>query len=151
MKKQKLQLMQMDKKIRGFAGVDATIPEQGWLKSIRISLNMTLKQMGKRMGITPQSVREMEGREKNGNISLQTLRQAGQSMGLRLVYGFMPEAGSLENIIKNQARKKAKEIVIRTSRSMDLEDQKVSERQLEAAIEEKAYEIIQEMPRYLWD
>ena len=54
-------------------------------------------------------------------------------------------------MIEQRAREIAKEIVLRTSVNMSLEDQKNSEIWLINAIKEKALEIQQEMPKYLWD
>jgi predicted DNA-binding mobile mystery protein A len=112
---------------------------------------MSLRQLGGKLKITPQSVKEIEVREENGNISLNVLRQVGSCLGMKLVYVFVPNSGSLQQMIDNRALEIAKEIVRRTSGSMILEDQKNSEERLEKAILEKAAEIKQEMPRYLWD
>ena len=54
-------------------------------------------------------------------------------------------------MIEDRAKILAKEIVDRTSVSMELEDQKTSDNRLEKAIEEKAQELKTKMPRYLWD
>ena len=67
MKKQKLILEQIDRKIRQLKKVeDITIPSTGWVYAIRQALAMSLRQLGNKMGITPQSVKEIEEREKNG-------------------------------------------------------------------------------------
>ena len=103
------------------------------------------------MSITPQSVWEIEDREKNGSVTLNVLRQVGQALNMKLVYGFIPEQVSLKIMIEDRAKILAKEIVDRTSVSMELEDQKTSDNRLEKAIEEKAQELKTKMPRYLWD
>jgi len=152
MKERKLILAQLELKLDKYKSLDATpAPSHGWIYSIRQALNMSLRQLGNRMGITAQSVHEIEERERSGTISLKGLRQAGAALDLKLVYGFIPEKKSLEEMIENRAFQLAKEIVMRTSVSMDLEDQKNSELRLIQAIEEKAAEIKSAMPRYLWD
>lgn len=98
-----------------------------------------------------QSVRDIEEREKDGSVSLKALRQFGKVMGLKFIYGFIPEKGKLEDMIEKRANELAKEIVIRTSASMKLEDQENSRGRKKKAINEKADDIIREMPRYLWD
>ena len=70
---------------------------------------------------------------------------------MKLVYGFIPKAGSLEKMIENRAKEIAEEIVRRTSASMVLEDQGNTETRLRKAIQEKTAELKHEMPRYLWD
>jgi len=152
MKKQKLILEQIDRKIRQLKKVeDITIPSTGWVYAIRQALAMSLRQLGNKMGITPQSVKEIEEREKNGTISLNVLRQFGKCLDLKLVYGFIPKQESLNDMIKKKAIQLAKEIVSRTSMSMKLEDQENNPKRIQKAIIEKANEIKLEMPKYLWD
>ncbi|MCK7532447.1 MAG: helix-turn-helix transcriptional regulator [Marinilabiliales bacterium] len=64
---------------------------------------MSLRQLANKMGITPQSVKEIEEREISGTISLKVLKQFGRSLGLKLVYGFIPEHESLESMIEKRA------------------------------------------------
>jgi predicted DNA-binding mobile mystery protein A len=152
MKTQKLILDQTDSKIKSFVTVKKVIiPSSGWVHAIRLSLGMSLKQLGRRMNITAQSVKEIEEREKAGTISINVLRQFGKSLNLKFIYGFIPEKESISEIVKQRALEIAKEIVLRTSVNMSLEDQKNSEKRLRKAIKEKAFEIQQEMPKYLWD
>jgi len=152
MKKQKLILEQIDRKIMQLKKAeDLTIPFSGWVYAIRQALGMSLRQLGNKMGITPQSVKEIEEREKNGSISLNVLKQFGKCLGLKLVYGFIPEQESLDAIIEKRAKELAVEIVTRTSISMKLEDQENNAKRLKKAIADKANEIKQEMPKYLWD
>jgi len=127
------------------------IPHEGWIYSIRNALGMTLRQLGNRLNITAQSAKEIEEREKNGTVSLAVLRQVGVALDMKLVYGFIPKAGSLEKMIENRAKEIAEEIVRRTSASMVLEDQGNTETRLRKAIQEKTAELKHEMPRYLWD
>ena len=152
MKKQKLILDQVDRKIQEMNIPDSfVLPQAGWIYSIRQALGMSLRQLGKKLMITAQSVKEIENREKNGSISLNVLRQFGSSLDMKLVYGFIPKTGSLEKMIENRALEIATEIVRRTSAGMILEDQGNSEARLQKAILEKTADIKQEMPRYLWD
>jgi len=152
MKTQKLILDQTDSKIKSFVTVKKVIiPSSGWVHAIRLSLGMSLKQLGRRMNITAQSVKEIEEREKAGTISINVLRQFGKSLNLKFIYGFIPEKESISEMVKQRALEIAKEIVLRTSVNMSLEDQKNSEKRLRKAIKEKTLEIQQEMPKYLWD
>ncbi len=152
MKKQKLILDQVDKRIQEIMLLDSfVIPHEGWLYSIRNALGMSLRQLGKRLNITAQSAKEIEEREKNGTVSLTVLRQVGAALDMKLVYGYIPRAGSLEKMIENRAKEIAEEIVRRTSASMVLEDQGNTETRLRKAIQEKTAELKHEMPRYLWD
>jgi len=151
MKKQKLILEQMDSKILQLKKAEGlVIPSSGWVFSIRQALGMSLRQLGNKMGITPQSVKEIEEREKNGTISIKVLKQFGKSLNLKLIYGFIPQSGKLEDIVEKRAYELALEIVNRTSISMRLEDQENNPARIQKAIKEKANEIKNEMPKYLW-
>jgi predicted DNA-binding mobile mystery protein A len=152
MKKQKLIMEQLDAKILQLKKVEnLVIPSSGWVYSIRKALGMSMRQLGNRMGITPQSVKEIEEREQNETISIKVLRQFGKSLNLKLIYGFIPQSGNLEDIIEKRAYELAMEIVNRTSISMKLEDQENNPARIQKAIKEKANEIKTEMPKYLWD
>lgn len=152
MKERRLILDQLDRKIIKYKNLDTVIiPPNGWIYSIRKALNMSLRQLGNRMEITPQSVREIEERERNGTVSINVLKQAGRALNMKLVYGFIPRSDTLEKMIEERAYQLAKEIVQRTSVTMSLEDQKTSDERIEKAIKEKAEEIKTILPRYLWD
>ena len=152
MKTQKLIIEHIDAKILQLKKVEnLVIPSSGWVYSIRHALGMSMRQLGNRMGITPQSVKEIEAREQNETISIKVLRQFGKSLNLKLIYGFIPQSGKLEDIIEKRAYELAMEIVNRTSISMKLEDQENNPARIQKAIKEKANEIKTEMPKYLWD
>jgi len=68
-----------------------------------------------------------------------------------LVYGFIPKEKTLEKTIEKRARQIATAIVRRTSHTMHLKDQAVSQEELKKSIEDKTQKIINEMPKYLWD
>lgn len=152
MKKQILILDHVNAKIAQLKKAeDLVIPPAGWIYSIRQALGMSMRQLGNRMGITPQSVKEIEEREKNGTVTLKVLRQFGQALNLKLVYGFVPSEGTLEKIIERRALELATEIVKRTSASMKLEDQENKPDRLKKAVREKAEEIKFQMPKYFWE
>jgi len=151
-KKKLLLIEQVDKKLSVFKPAENMVmPSKGWLNAVRTSLNMTLQQLGKRLQITAQSVKEIEMREATGNITMNRLREAAQAMDMKLVYGLIPADGSIEKMIEKRAYVLAKEIVLRTSNSMKLEDQENSTERIEKAIQEKATEIKEELPKYIWE
>lgn len=150
--KQKLLITQIDNKLEQFKCLDgAVIPNEGWVYSIRKALRMSLRQLGERLKMTPQSVKELEMREKKGSITLKSLNEAAYALDMKLVYGFVPRNGSLEKMIEKQAIKLATNIVKRASMSMKLEDQENSSARIEEAIIERAELLKEEIPRYLWD
>jgi predicted DNA-binding mobile mystery protein A len=112
---------------------------------------MSLRQLGARMGITAQSVKEIETREKLGSVSINTLKQVGMALDMRFIYGFIPNDKTLEQMIQKKAMELAKEIVLRTSGTMTLEDQENTMERIKDAIKDRADQIKNEMPKYLWD
>jgi predicted DNA-binding mobile mystery protein A len=151
-KKQQLVIEQMDKKLIVFKSVEnVIIPSKGWLNAVRVSLKMTLQQLGNRLNITAQSANDLEMREALGTISLNRLREAANALDMKLVYGIIPKDGSIELMIEKRAKELAEKIVLRTSNSMKLEDQENSGERIEKAIQEKAEEIKAELPKYLWE
>ncbi len=142
----------MDKRLIAFNQVqNVTIPAKGWLNAVRVSLKMTLQQLANRLQITPQSVNDLELREATGNITLNKLREAAHALDMKLVYGIIPKDGSIELMIEKRAKEIAEKIVLRTSATMKLEDQENSKERIKKAIQEKAIEIKEELPKYLWE
>ena len=148
----KLYLGHIDKKIKSFRAVSrlSEFP-RGWVYSIRTALGMSLQQLGDRLKITPQSVKEIEDREKNKTISLKTLEDVARALDMKLIYGFYPRATSLEKMIEQRAESLAKQIVLKTSKTMQLEDQGNSKARIKKAVAERKKELIDTIPRHLWD
>jgi predicted DNA-binding mobile mystery protein A len=147
-----LMIEQLDKKLLKFASIESDIiPRDGWIKAIRSALNISLVQFARILKKSPPTVKELEEREAKKNITLNKLSEVGEALNLRLVYGFVPKDGSLEKMIEKRAYKIAKEIVMRTSHTMKLEDQENTDERLQKAIKDRAEKIKYEMPKYLWD
>lgn len=152
MSKKILQIQQLDSKMLAYSSLSKiTPPPTGWIKAIRLSLGMSLEQLGNKLSITKQSMRDVELREQEGTISIKSLREAARALDMQLVYGFVPNDGSLEALIDRKAKELATQIVLRTSNTMKLEDQENSKQRIEKAIQERAYAIKNEMPKTLWD
>jgi predicted DNA-binding mobile mystery protein A len=150
--KQLLLIQQTDKKTQVFKELKSvSTPSKGWINTFRTAIKMSLRQLGNRLQIAPQSVKEIEEREANGTITLKSLRDVANALDMQLVYGFVSKHESLEQMIEKRAKKLAKEIVMRTHNTMTLEAQENSAERIEKAIALKTAEIKYEMPKYLWD
>ncbi|MFN5649265.1 MAG: mobile mystery protein A [Sphingobacteriales bacterium] len=150
--KQWLQLHQLDDKLLVYNTLkNLSAPTDGWLRQIRKSLGMTLEQLGNKLGITKQSARAIEQREKEGTLTIQGLKQAASAMDMQLVYVLLPKDESVETMIYRKAEELAKMLVQRTSHSMLLEDQEISYQRKEKAISERALDIAHNLPKALWD
>ena len=152
MGKKSLQIQQLNSKMLAFASLQKVAPPPvGWLKTVRNTLGMSLQQLSNKLSITKQSMQEIEQREKEGSITIKSLREAAKALDMELIYGLVPVDGSLEELIDRKAREMATQIVMRTSNSMKLEEQENSKQRIEKAIEERAAIIKNEMPKSLWD
>lgn len=145
-------LEHIDKKLKSLSPLSMTsIPSEGWIYNIRKALGISLKQLGRKLGMTPAGVKEMEKREKNGSVSVNSLKEFAESLDLHFIYAFIPKEGSLEKMIDNRANEIAKQIVLKTSHTMALEDQQNNPARIKKAITDRAQQIKNEMPKYLWD
>lgn len=151
--KQNLIIQQLDKKFAKIQSVSNSlaVPSNGWINTLRKALNISLKQLGKKLNVSSQNINQFEQREKDGSISLQKLKNVAEALDMKFVYAFVPKDGSLEKLIEKRAYKLAEEIVMRTSHSMKLEDQENTKDRIKKAIEDRAEKIKNEMPKYLWD
>lgn len=149
--KENLAIKQLDQKIKAFKKTEFFVFPGGWINAVRVSLGMSLAQMGKKMKMTAQGVRELENREVNGSISLKNLDKAAQALGLKLNYGFYNPGKNLEEIMNHNARGAAEKIVMRTHRIMRLEDQANSKSRLKRAIKEKTIELAGKKAKSIWD
>jgi predicted DNA-binding mobile mystery protein A len=133
-------------------------PRDGWIAAIRDALDMTVRQFGTRLGVTPSNVVRLEERERNDTITLGALRRAADALGCDLVYAVVPRTMAvpdatdnlLDALITVRAREVAEAELRRIAHTMTLEDQTVDLADLQAQITERAAELA-ESPRRLWD
>ncbi len=137
------------KELAPLQGVE--VPDGGWIQLIRKSIGMSLRQLGNRLNISAQSVKDIERREVQGSITLAALQEAANAMNMKVVYAIVPETDDLQTLIETRARALAADIVERTHQNMLLENQEISLEKKEASIQERTNRFINEMPRYLWD
>ncbi len=124
-------------------------PSGGWIRAVRTSLGMSVRQMAERMGITQQSAARLEKNEADDVIKLKSLRKVAEALDCRLVYALVPNEGDLAEILRKQAIRKASDIVDPVDHSMMLEAQDVGDRR------EKILQVADELARNpnprLWD
>src|SRR5579872_5978844 len=131
------------------------ILQSRWIKHLRWGLNMSGEQLGKRMKISGQSARDMEEREYAETITLATLRKAANAFDMDLFYMFIPKKNqkvekALQSIIERRALEVAREIVSRSSITMELEGQGTSKELSEESVRELAEKIKIEGRSSLW-
>jgi predicted DNA-binding mobile mystery protein A len=152
MPKNSLQFQQLNNKMLEFTSLQkVAIPPTGWIKAIRTAIGMSLQQLGNKLSVSKQAVLDIEKREKDGSITIKSLKEIARAMDMQLVYGFVPNDGSLDALIERRATELATAIVLRTANTMKLEDQANSKKLIEKAVNERAAAIKNEMPKILWD
>jgi len=151
MNTKRLQLQQLDEKLKAFS-IPARVsrPPIGWIKAIRTTLGISLDQLGEKLSITKQSMKEIEQREAEGTVTLNRLNEVAKALDMELVYGFVPKDGSLDALLERKSVEAATKIVMRTSQTMKLEDQEISAKRKENAIRELADEFKNELSKIIW-
>jgi predicted DNA-binding mobile mystery protein A len=152
MGKKSLQLQQLNSKMSSFATLkQVAVPPTGWIKAIRTALGMSMQQLGNKLSVSKQGILDIEKREKEGSITIKSLKEIARALDMQLVYGFVPNDGSLDALIEKRATELATQIVLRTANTMKLEDQGNTNQRIQKAIKERAEEIKNEIPKILWN
>ena len=109
-------------------------PPKGWVRAVRDALGMSGAQLGRRVGVTAQSVADLEKSEASGTIQLKTLRRVAEALDCVVVYALLPRS-SLEDMVQGRAREIARKELVRIAHTMDLEAQGLSQEEREEQIE----------------
>lgn len=126
------------------------VPKQGWVRTLRKALGMTINQLAKRLHVDPSRIVKIETSEVEKAVTLRTLQSVAEAFDCTLVYSFIPNS-SLEKNIQNQARKIATEQIKKTAHTMDLEAQSVEQGWLDTELKDLTYELLQKSWKHLWE
>ena len=110
---------------------------------------MSLRQLGDRAGMSKASAAQMEQREAEGTITLDSIRKLADAMEADLYYIILPRRG-LEGTMSSRAEFLARRLAKEVSDSMALEDQATSEDRLRELIEYHTGEYLRNEGA-LWD
>lgn len=150
-KHRKLALEQLHATLSRFEPLKETPPpRKGWIRAIRDALGMTGEQLARRLNTNRQRIARIEQDEKTGGLTLRTLRRVADALDCVFVYGFVPRAG-LEQTVRNQAELAAKKRLARSNQTMKLEMQELSDAEKEKMLQDLVAEIINTMPKSLWN
>lgn len=125
-------------------------PPEGWIRTVRKALGMSGAQLARRMGVTRARIAQAEKAELDGGVTLRSMQAAAEAMGCRFVYAFAPP-DTIENVVIDQARRKAQAIVVRAATHMAFENQAVSATRTQHEITRLMSELIHEMPPDFWE
>lgn len=146
-----LRIRQLDEALDGFREIRKTAtPRKGWIREIREALRMTAAQLGKRIAISQPAISQLEESETDGTITLNTLRKAARGLGGELIYAIVPST-TLDEMLRVQIHRAARERLDRTTHTMTLEDQTVPITESERQFEELVAELTDNPPRNLWN
>lgn len=138
----------LDKRLSDLKPIERfAAPPKGWVRAIRDAIGMSGAQLARRLGVTPQSVADLEKSEAAGKASIDTLRRAAAAMDCALVYALVPRT-SLEEMVRSRARAIALRELGGVAHSMAIENQKAPD-DLEARVEQFIRETLKN--RDLWD
>ena len=148
----KLLVEQLDRKLKPFLGSEMVIiPDNGWINTIRTTINMTLEQLGKKLNMSKQGVKRIEESEAAGTLTIKSLKEVGNALEMKFVYGFIPVDGSIDYLLERKSRILAEKIILRTNHNMMLEDQAIEKGKLRAAIDDLSKDIKFELKKTIWD
>ena len=141
-----MQIRALDKKTSSLSDARNIVPKStGWINTVREAIGMTAVQFARRLGVTQPRIAKLESNEENLKIS--TMKKAAEALDCEFVYYFKPKT-TFQDIVQNQAKKKAEEILLGVNLNMALENQDI---QTQEAVNDMANDFINENTKRIWD
>lgn len=120
---QDLQRRQLDAQVNPDVRLrDLQPPAKGWLSVIRHALGMQTRQFAARLSVTPQAASAIERSEREGTITLTSLRRAADALGCDVVLAIVPRV-PLVTMYSHQVVTKANAVSSAVLDTMALEAQ----------------------------
>jgi predicted DNA-binding mobile mystery protein A len=126
---------------------EAPRPHKGWIRAIRDALGMSGRELAERMGVSQQTIPDLERSEQRDTIKLETLQRVADALDCDLVYFLRPRR-SLDEIVSSQARRRAAQHLSPVGHHSRLEDQAVTDDDLAAELDDLAARFVDR--RGLW-
>lgn len=141
---------QLERRLAPLRAMTLDAPPKGWIKAIRESLGMNVRQLAARMSLAPSRIPVIERAEVTGATTLRTLRRAAAAMNCAFVYAFVP-VEPLDDILRERGMQKAREDVSRLDHTMRLENQALLKSDLDAEGQQMAERAVSGSLRGVWD
>jgi predicted DNA-binding mobile mystery protein A len=125
-------------------------PSRGWIRAIREALGMTTGQLAKRLKVQQPRVVELEKAEATGNITMQSLERAAETMGCRLVYALVP-VKPLTDTLQERATLVADRQLASVEQTMRLEAQGITDKTRRKETRQQLANDLLRRPARLWD
>ena len=141
-----LQIRALDKKTSDLKSAKNIVPQSsGWIKTVREAIGMTVSQLATRLGVTQPRITKMESNEDN--LKLSTMKKAAEAMNCEFVYYFNPRT-TFQDLVDEQAQKKAAEVLKTVNVNMALENQEIAE---DETVKDFATDLINTKIKQIWD
>jgi predicted DNA-binding mobile mystery protein A len=152
-KKKSNQKRIVQQKLDQLSKLNEPMPPSGWVKAIRGSLGLSIRQLADRVGVGHGSINQLEKREPKKRVTLESLENAARAMDCKVVYAIVPQesGATLDDIIRNRAVAAASKILKEVSHTMKLEAQGTSDKQVQNEIKRIANQLIEDGDNRIWD
>ncbi len=152
-KKKSNQKRIVQQKLDQLSKMNEPMPPSGWVKAIRGSLGLSIRQLAERIGVGHGSINQLEKREPKKRVTLESLENAARAMDCKVVYAIVPQesGATLDDIIRNKAVAAASKILKEVSHTMKLEAQGTSDKQVQNEIKRIANQLIETGDNRIWD
>lgn len=143
----------VQQKLDQLSKLNEPMPPSGWVKAIRGSLGLSIRQLAERVGVGHGSINQLEKREPKKRVTLESLENAARAMDCKVVYAIVPQesGATLDDIIRNKAVAAASKILKQVSHTMKLEAQGTSDKQVKIEITRIANQLIEAGDNRIWD
>ena len=125
-------------------------PINGWIRTIRESLGMSIAQLAKRVGVVSSRIYKIENDEIDNKLTLNTLENIAKALNCKLFYVLIPEK-PLQTILEDQAKKKAAEESRRVIHSMFLEGQNLDMEDQKEFIKIQSEDLLHNRINKIWE
>ncbi len=125
-------------------------PKESWITIVRKALGMSGAQLARRLNVTRGHISKTEKAELSGSVTIKTMDNMARGMNCRFVYAIVPEK-SVEDILKERAEARAKNMVEKAALQGAMENQGLSKDQMIKEIERLKNELLREMPSDFWN
>jgi|GEM_PF-1469464 len=139
---------QLDIRLGGLEEVIGACPPLGWITTIRRAIGMSTGELARRMAISQQRASQLERAEMQGSVRLSTLRGVAAALNCQLLYVFVPNE-PLEDMVRQQARRKAAEEVAQGFRGVRPEDEVFVARLIDEELDARALELVDKQGLWL--
>ncbi|MEO9649712.1 MAG: helix-turn-helix domain-containing protein [Roseobacter sp.] len=133
----------LDRTAKQLAEVEA--PSKGWIAAMRTALGMSAEYVAHRKGVSRNAVYQAERSEKDGAVSLKQMEQLAAAMGGKFVYAIIPN-DRIGEMKYRQAKSKAVQLLRfdKAASNWSIDDK-------QDWIDDKAAELIHDMPSHFWE